>query len=270
MIAIFLVLVVSVCIGLAANFWFNHKRKSADVDKVEGVSVRDVLGATSLLAALLIAIVLSGAGTSYSTARTAAVQEANALDNLYESAEYVAMPARKSIHTAAVCYARSVMGPEWAAMAKGETSTVPNSWTGTGPYGLRRTLIEMTPAAEGFGMVVAADQKRGDLRSERLIQAKPTVPAILSWLMLFLVGLSLGALAYSIPPLKNTAQIIALGVVTLLFSFVLVLIHNFDRPFSGVLALSSDAMQKTQQDISTDYADAYGTELPCDAQGRPR
>jgi hypothetical protein len=74
---------------------------------------------------------------------------------------------------------------------------------GDRPQWLRKTFIEMTPEVQGFGLVVSADQKRGELRSERLFQAKPTVPAILSWLMLLLVGLSLGGLAYSLPRTHN-------------------------------------------------------------------
>lgn len=269
MLAIVLVIGASVGLGLAANFLFRKKEKSDDVDK-QGASVRDVLGATALLAALLIAIVLSGASSSYSSARTAAVQEANALDNLYESAEYVAQPARQDIHSAVVCYARAVMGPEWEAMADGERSSVPNNWTGLGSHGLRNTLLKMTPEAQGFTMVAAADQKRGDLRSERLIQARPTVPAVLSWLMLILVGLSLGGLAYSIPRKESTPQRIALVAVAALFCFVLALIHNFDRPFSGVLALEPVALQNTAADIGEDYANSYDAEPPCDERGQPR
>lgn len=268
MLVIFLVLGVAVGLGLAANFLFQKKEKSDDADK-QGASVRDVLGATALLAALLIAIVLSGASSSYSTARTAAVQEANALDNLYESAEYVEQPERQAIHSAVVCYARAVMGPEWEAMSDGERSSVPNNWTGLGSHGLRHMLLQMTPEARGFNLVVAADQKRGDLRSDRLIQAKPTVPKVLSWLMLILVGLSLGGLAYSIPRKENAPQVIALGTVALLFAFVLALIHNFDRPFNGLLALEPVAMENTAADIGEDYADSYHAEPPCDGRGQP-
>jgi hypothetical protein len=54
-----------------------------------------------------------------------------------------------------VCYSRAVVGPEWDTMATGEASPVPNNWMGTSPRGLRKTFIEMTPGAQGFGLVVA-------------------------------------------------------------------------------------------------------------------
>lgn len=141
-----LILAAAVCVGLAVCIV--GKRHG---DKEDGKSALDVLGATSLLAALLVAIVLSDAGTSYSAARSAAKAEADTVDNLYESAEYVEMPARQAIQGAALCYARTVIGPEWDAMARGNTSSVLSKWTGTRPGGLRGTLIDMTPERRDLG-----------------------------------------------------------------------------------------------------------------------
>jgi len=84
MLAIFFTLATAVAISLALNFFFQRRKKDADKDKE--ASVRDILGATSLLAALLIAIVLSGASSSYTSARAAAKAEADTVDNLYEAA----------------------------------------------------------------------------------------------------------------------------------------------------------------------------------------
>ena len=87
--------------------------------------------------------------------------------------------------------------------------------------------------------------------------------------MVILIGLSLAGLAYSIPRRKNKAHIAALGMVTLLFALVLLMIYNFDRPFSSVLALQPSAMESTAEDITADYEEAYQTPLPCDDQGAP-
>lgn len=269
MLASFLILAAAVGIGLALNFFFRGPNKETVADE-QGASVRDILGATALLAGLLIAIVLSGASSSYTAARTAAKTEADTVDNLYEAAEYVALPARQAIQAAAVCYSRAVLGPEWDTMATGEASPVPNSWTGTGPQGLRKTFIEMTSGAQGFGLVVAADQQRGELRNERLLRANPTVPSIISWLMLLLVALSLGGLAYSVPKKNNLPQFVVLGIVTVLYWFVLSLIQNFDRPFTGMLALEPTSMQEAERDISQDYATTYNAEPSCDGRGQPR
>lgn len=262
-----LALVVAVAIGVASNVFVRNRDNSED--DTAGESVVNVLNATALLAALLVALVLADAGGSYSAARAAAGSEADTIDVLYESAEYVELPARQAIQAAAVCYARAVAGPEWDAMAKGKSSPVPGNWTGTGPFGIRRALIDITPQAQGFDLIRSGDEARGNLRGERLAQARPVVPGVLSGFMVLLVGLSLAGLGYSIPRRRNGAQIVALGVVTVLFALVLLMIHNFDRPFSGVLALAPTAMQRTEQDISEDYAEAFRAPLPCDAEGNP-
>lgn len=261
-----LILLAAVGAGLAVNFL---RPDDDGENKTEDASVLNILNATALLAGLLVAIVLSDASGSYSAARDAAKSEADTVDGIYESAEYVDLPARQAIQAALVCYARAVSGPEWDAMAGGNGSPVPSNWTGTGPFGIRRALIDMTPEAQGFSLVQFGDQTRGDLRSERLRQAKPTVPNVLSWFMVLLIGFSLAGLGYSIPRRKNAAQIAALALVTVLFALVLLLIYNFDRPFSGVLALQPSAMEGTEQDISADYAEAYKSPLPCDGKGVP-
>ncbi len=264
MLLVFIILVIAaaVIIGLCANYF--SLSKAAD----EGSSVQQVLGGTALIAAFLLAIVLSGASTSYSSAQKAAKQEADVIDTLYESANYVDQPYRQRIQAATVCYARAVVGPEWKTLAKGKTSPVPSNWTGTKPIGLRAAFLEMGPSAKGFSLVQSADAQRGGLRSERVAQANPTLPTALIWFMVVLISLSLGGLAYSIPRTKNAGQLGALGVVVLTFGVAMALIYNLDRPFSGVLAVQPTAMQTTAEDVGADYLDDYGAP-PCDEEGNP-
>ncbi len=260
-----LILLASVIVGIVLNL----TRSAHSRGESEGETVVTVLNATALLAGLLIAIVLAGASESYAGADDAAKSEADTVDNMYESAEYMDLPGRQAVQAAAVCYARAVVGPEWDAMATGEGSRVPSNWTGAGPLGIRRVLIDIGPDARAFDLIQAADQTRGELRSERLRNAKPSVPAILTWFMVVLIGLSLAGLAYSIPRKHNRAHIVALVAVTLLFALVLLMIYNFDRPFSSVLALEPTAMHATADDIDADYEAAYRMPPPCDEQGVP-
>ncbi len=259
-------LAVAVAIGVALKY----VTVSRHPDKqTEGADVVKVLGSTSLIAGLLVGFVLAGASSSYTTARNAAKAEADTVDTLFESAEYVKQPFRQRLQGAAVCYARAVAGPGYDAMAHGEESPVPANWTGTEPGGIRRTLITMTPAATGFGEIRGADVTRGNQRSERLAQAQSTVPDALYALMVVLLALSLGTLAYSIPRRNNVEELAALGLVTVIFAVVLVLIANFDRPFSGVLKLKPTAMERTAADIGGDYVEAFAIKPPCDADGNP-
>jgi hypothetical protein len=213
--------------------------------------------------------VLSGASSSYTSARNAIKAEADTVDALYEAADFVKQPYREDLQAAAVCYARAVAGPGFDAMADGEDSAVPSNWTGTKPAGIRHALIEMTPAAVGFGEVRSLDVTRSSQRSERVAQAQPTVPTPLYVLMVVLLALSLATLAYSVPRRNNREELVALGLVTVIFATVLLLIANFDRPFSGVLKLAPTAMLRTAEDIDADYEETYRIKPPCDAHGGP-
>jgi cytochrome bd-type quinol oxidase subunit 2 len=259
-------LLVAVGAGLAVNYLVGVM---SDKEATEGASVTAVLGSTALLSAFIVALVLANTAGTYSSAARAAKQEADVVDNLYEAAEYIEQPHRQAIHAAAVCYARAIINFEWDELAGGGRSTVPNNWTGTGPNGIRRTLIQMGPAARGFSLVQSADQRRGELRNERVVQAGGNVPEVLYWFMIILVAISLGSLAYSVPRAKNTGQLVALFVVATLFICAVLLLRNLDRPFAGVLAQDPSDMQTTEQDIAEDYADAYGATLPCDDLGEP-
>ncbi len=267
LLVIVLLIVSVVAIGLGLN-WFLGTISQSDPKK--GASVQNILVATELLAGLLLAIVVTDAGASYSAATTAAKQEADAVDNLYEAAEYVEMPFRQQLQADAVCYARAVIGPEWSTLAKGKRSPVPSNWTGTKPGALRATLLAMTPEATAFDLVQGADSLRGELRAERETQANPSIPIAVIWFVVVLLSLSLGGLAYSIPRAANTGQLVAMGVVVVTFLGAMALIYNLDRPFSGVLALEPSAMRAAEEDASEDYQDAFKVELPCDEEGNPR
>lgn len=256
-------LAVAVVVGLALNYAAGGK------DATEGADVVRVLGTTSLLAGLLVAFVLSGASSSYTAARAAAKQESDTVNTLFEAADYTKAPFRQRLQAAAVCYSRAVAGPEWAAMAHGNSSPVPSNWTGIQPGGIRATLIGMTPTATGFGYVQSADVTRANLRSERLAQAKPSVPNVLYALMVFLLGVTLATIAYAIPRSKNGTEILALALVTAVFGIVLFLIADFDQPFRGVLKLEPTGMRAVERDAGRDYQAVYGTAPPCDAKGNP-
>src|ERR1044072_7416579 len=106
-------LVLAVVIGVVL------RRAGASKDpgkETEGADVVRVLGSTSLIAGLLVGFVLAGASSSYTSARNAAKAEADTVDTLYESADFVKQPFRRRLQAAAVCYARAVAGPCFDAM----------------------------------------------------------------------------------------------------------------------------------------------------------
>jgi hypothetical protein len=268
-----LVLVVGggLIVGLLANALF---RQYVVADDADGPSPQALLAPITTFSALFIAIVLSGASGTYSSARHAAADEANVIDNMFEATAYVEQDRFKAgLQAALVCYARAVEGPGWEAMGRGNTSTQGSAaslWTGTGPHGLRLKFRRMGVAHPMFGTLTSLDRQRGDTRRSRLALAVPQVPAIIAAFMLVLVFASIFTLAFFIPRTHNTAQRVTLLVVAIVLVCSLALVRSLDRPYRGVLKIEPTAMQQTAADISADFDEDWGARrLPCDKRGEP-
>lgn len=262
------VLLIALILGLVANQSLRPFFMSDD----EGSSIADLLSPLAVLAALFIGLVLADVSTSYSSARESVAREAKLVDNLFETTEYLPNPTRGAMQASIVCYARAVAGPEWETMARGQGSLnrVPSNYTGTGPLGLRRMFIELGPSDPLWEKLTSADAERGDARRDRLAQARPSVPGIVSVFMLVLVGLTIAGLGFSIPRAHNLPHVIILIVVVVLTGASLLLIRSLDRPFGGVLAIKRTEMLTTAQQVTDDYNESYpGTPPPCDDEGRP-
>jgi amino acid transporter len=150
-----------------------------------------------------------------------------------------------------------------------ERSPVPSNWTGSGHNGIRKTFQDMGPDAPLFTTLLAADQKRGDSRRQRLEQAAPKIPGVVFAFLLIGIAFALVYLSVASPrlsPMHITALVLA---ATVLFGAVF-LIHSLDRPYSGPLAIEPVAMQDSADDDAEDFIDEYGRiRLRCDSEGNP-
>jgi hypothetical protein len=95
------------------------------------------------------------------------------------------------------------------------------------------------------------------------------VPGVLYALMIVLLAVTLATIAYSIPRAENGTEILALVLVTAVFSIVLYLIADFDAPFKGVLKLNPTGISSVERDDTAAYQSLYHTTPPCDAKGNP-
>lgn len=269
-------MIIIVLAGMLAGLIGNRfLRQHVVADDDAGPAPQDILTSVEIFAALLIAIVLVDASVTYSTARNAAAEEANVVDNMFESTGYMTQERFKvGLQASLVCYARAVRGPSWEAMASGANSpalaSVPSNWTGTGPHGMRLKFQRMGVEHPLFDKLTSLDAQRGDTRRTRLSLAQPSVPVITSTFMLILVFLSVITLAFFIPRRRNTAQRIAVLVPTLLFICALALVSELDRPFGGFVKVAPTAMSITADDIAADFIEVYGAKrLPCNERGEP-
>lgn len=164
--------IVVVLAGLVAGLIANRfLRQRVVKDDDEGPAPQDILTSVEIFAALLIAIVLVDASVTFSTARNYAADEANVIDNMFESTGYIKEGRFKvGLQSSLVCYSRAVAGPEWDLMSKGDStvSKVASNWTGTGPHGMRLKFQRMGTEHPLFDTMTSLDRERGDTRRKRL------------------------------------------------------------------------------------------------------
>ncbi|MET8474312.1 hypothetical protein ABZY90_11055 [Streptomyces sp. NPDC006422] len=251
--------------GLAANRYLRPRLLTEDDDS--GMAVKDLVGPLLTLTVLLLAFVLVTANGSYGKAEVAARGEARALDQLVETAEYAPAKQRSAIQADAACYARAVRVKEWPEMAdgNGNGSKVPSVWS----TDMRRNFrpLEGEPA---FGMLVSADTKRSEERSERLTQATASIPTAIFWFLLAVLAVTVVALGICLPRKNNRGQLAALTLVTVLLTATLCIIRDVDRPFGGIVDVRPTAISDVESQAIRDFhAHDRAAQLPCDANGKP-
>ncbi|MFI8825610.1 hypothetical protein [Streptomyces sp. NPDC053431] len=258
------IMAAALAIGLTANHL--RRRRVTEAPEEAEASISDLISPLETLAVLLVAFVIVVAAESYGTAGTAAGAEAHRVDQLYEVADYAPEPERAGMHGAAVCYARAIMTYEWPSMIdKGEKAAEASVWSSD----FRRHFKALAAKNAGtFELLVEADDERSVARQTRLSEALPAIPAVVYWFMVVSLAATVGAFAFGLPRRRGASHFVLLFVLAGLFTGSLLLIEDIDKPFSGQIRITNEAMAETAADIGDDYAaDHPSGRLPCDAKG---
>ncbi|MCJ1680048.1 DUF4239 domain-containing protein [Streptomyces sp. APSN-46.1] len=252
----------ALAVGLVAN---GYRRRRPPKDGEEA-SVSDLISPLETLAVLLVAFVIVVAAESFGSAGQAVGAEAHRVDQLYEVADYAPEPQRERMHADAVCYARAILAYEWPRMDKnGQKAPEASVWSSD----FRRHFKELAHKGDTtFELLVDADDQRSVARQTRLSEATPAIPPIVYWFMVIALAATIGAFSFGLPLKRGPSHVVLLCVLAVLFTGSLLLIADIDRPFSGQIHISSEAMADTADDIGEDFTrDHPGRPLPCDAQG---
>lgn len=257
--------VCALALGLFFNWLLKRRRH---IEPGEPITNSDLTSPMETLAVLLLAFVLVVAAESYSAADEAARVEANVVDHFFEVSEFAPEPAGQALQGSTVCYARAVLTHEWPNMEEGSgTSPKPSVWSTR----FRAVFKQLGAADPLFETLVETDARRSEARSERVAQSVPAIPEILYWFMVVTLAVTVMAFAFNLPARKRAVEVATLVVLTTLFTLSLLLIRDVDRPFAGVISVSSDAMRAAADDMAEDYADVHGADtLPCDETGDMR
>ncbi|MFD7325164.1 hypothetical protein ACFV9D_29405 [Streptomyces sp. NPDC059875] len=256
---------VALAVGLIANRV--RSRRTADEEEDAEASVSDLISPLETLAVLLVAFVIVVAAESFGAAGQAVEAEARRVDQLYEVADYAPEPQRQRLQAAAVCYARAIETDEWPSMANGGGEASPRASVWSTEF--RRSFKDLAHRGDAtFDVLVEADDERSRARHTRLGEATPAIPTVVYWFMVVSLAATVGAFAFGLPRRRGPAHLLLLSTLAVLFTGSLLLIQDIDRPFTGQIRISGDAMRGTAQDISEDFATDHPTAvLPCDQGG---
>lgn len=210
---------------------------------------------------------------SFHQASVAASDEALAVD--YQSDIAQQLPdarARQDLEATLVCYARAIAGPEWQVMKqRGEaTADEVDPWTDRLQASTSALASAVGGPAAAARELIGADKERGNARSRRLTQARPSMPLAVLALLLAVASMAVIALALAhIPVQRRWLHVAALSVVTLAILGLFILITELDSPFHGLIDIESTDMTRVASAEAADFAETYpGVALPCDESGR--
>jgi hypothetical protein len=223
--------------------------------------------------ALLLGFVVVLAFESFDQSRTGAEDEALAVAQQLETAQFMPARARDELTGELVCYARYVVEQEWPDMEDGKRPDQINPW------GVRMftTLhgVEPATAAQETAYSKWFDQTtdRESARSSRIHGAEGVIPAPL-WGILFLGALLVTGfmLFFADSGERALVQGVQIGAVVLVIGASLAVIAFLQQPFQTQRGgLEPVAMERTLVVMEEALA-AVGREVtpPCDAAGAPR
>jgi hypothetical protein len=237
------------------------------VATAEGLDAGEMWTPVRILVALVLAFVLVQTFSSYQNAGDAATKEATAVSAEAASAGLLPPAAAADLVGALRCYARAVAGPGWAELtATRHSSPISDQATAQVEAALGRA---QTAGADSILLseIYSADHERVEARRIRLAEAEPSVPGVVTVLLVLCVAVTIGgtaALAHR--RMRAGLRYGLIGVTALVFAATLLVIFDLDRPFGGLASIKPTEMRTVEQQLGNT---PLGANPPCDAQGAP-
>lgn len=262
---IWAIVILALVAGLVANRWVRPFAKT----EVQGIKLETMIGPVVTITVLLLAFSLVTVFASFQRAQVSASDEARKVDYLFELGQYLKGAERITIESATVCYALAVTNHEWETMAEGRTAPQVSPWTRQMRAGYASLIdADQTPSPV-LSAILTADRDRGEARSRRLTEARPTIPAAVKFLFVLSASLAIFALGtFTLPYVRRRVQIGILVILSFLFVAFMSTIAELDEPYQGVIAVPAEDMARVAGDLSEDYAEENPDRpLPCDETG---
>src|SRR3954451_12366625 len=122
-------MIVAAVTGVAVAVMLLVRRRAPDGGYFEdGDRASGVFGVLATGFSVLLGLIVFLAFTNYDNSRVGAETESLVVSQQVETAQFFAPPVAGKLTGQLVCYARSVAGPGWKLMQKGEVDTQLNPW----------------------------------------------------------------------------------------------------------------------------------------------
>lgn len=248
-IPIYLVFPVTVLLGLLAaeigfrvGLWM-QKRSGRQKDPALGAMVGASLG----LLAFLLAFLVGSAGDRFNTRRTLVIEDANAIGTTELRARYLPEPYRTTSRNLLKEYVdvrvNATRGFNLGASIARAEQIQADLWNSV------ETMVGAQGDSETLALYIDALNHMIDVHGERVAAVYSRVPPTVLFVVYIIAVLSLGLVGYSNSADGNRSWI-ALIALVLIFSAVITLIVDLDRPSEGFLVVSQQPMLDLQKQLS--------------------
>ena len=266
-------LVVAGVTGVAVGLMLLVRRRApegsyfSDGDRASGV-----FGVLATGFSVLLGFIVFLAFTSYDESRRGAEDEALAVAQQFQTAQFLPAETGERAADELVCYARSIVYGEWPRMEDGTIDDRINPWG----VALFRTIEAADPrtATEQSAYDKWLDQtsERELARQARLHAADGVIPSPI-WVVLFLIAVVIFGfmLFFADSGERAIVQAMLIGSVAIVIGATLVSISVLDAPFRpGPGSVEPDAMLRTLDILEQGRAVVGNSDsLPCTAEGVP-
>ena len=212
----------------------------------DGDRASGVFGVLATGFSVLLGFIIFLAFSSYDESRSGAESEATIVAQQVQTAQFLP-DVSGELTGELMCYARSVVGPEWDALQDGTLGDQINPWGAE----MFRTMSAVDPASateqSAYDRWMSQTADREQARISRIHGAEGIIPLPL-WLALFLIsGVVFAYLLFFADPAEGpVTQGMLMGSVTVVISLLLMLLVFFDHPHGdGVGRLQPTAMERT-------------------------
>jgi hypothetical protein len=240
----------------------------SDGDRASGV-----FGVLATGFSVLLAFIIVLGFQAFDDARVGAEDEAILVVQQIETAQFFAEPARSQLSGQLVCYARTVVGPEWQALEAGALEAEINPWAGRMFQALKQVEPQTAAEQSAYDTWMGQTQQRELARNARIHGAPGLIPVPM-WVALYLLASVLFTymLFFADSAERVVTQVLLMGSVTVVVVSSLLLLNFFNHPFgTGVGTLKPTAMERTLH-LAESEMSSVGIVItpPCNENGDPR